>query len=220
MEKKSILAVATLTSTIIGVGFFSLPYVTQRVGTPLMLGYFIVLGGLVLVIHLVFSEVALKTPDFLRLPGYAQVHLGEMGKTIALWTMILGSFGSLLAYLIMGGKLLAGLNLPLLGPNEALGTIVYFLAGAALTYWGINPIARVDFWSLILILGIFGLMFFQGKPFWRAENIWPAGNLSNFFLPYGPILFSFWGASMLPEIEEMLGKNKSSLKKVVLVIIH
>lgn len=217
--KKFILATATLTSTIVGVGFFSLPYVTNQSGLFTMLGYFLVLGGLVVVVHWMFGQVALQTPDHLRLPGYAKTHLGETGKRIALFTMILGTYGSLLAYLILGGKFLSGLNLPWLAGNEFASSLVYFLLGAGLIYFGIRPIARIDFWSMLVVFFILGVVLVKSVPFLKMENVLVADNFSNFFLPYGPILFSLWGASMIPEIEEMLGQHKSKLKKVVLTSI-
>jgi tyrosine-specific transport protein len=213
--KKFVLATATLTSTIIGVGFFSLPYITNQVGLLTMLGYFLVLGGLVILIHLLFGEVALKTPDFLRLPGYAKIHLGERGKQIAVLTMILGTYGSILAYLIIGGKFLSSLSLPFLAHNEFLATLVYFLLGSIFIYLGIKSIAKLDFWSLLLVLVIMAVVFLKGLPFLRLPNVLVRDNFLNFFLPYGPILFSLWGASMIPEIEEMLGQNKNLLKRVI-----
>ena len=214
--KKFILATSTLAGTIIGVGFFSLPQLTNRVGLGIMLSYFVILGGLTLLIHLFFGEVALATPDFLRLPGYAKIHLGTKGKRVALITMILGTYGSILAYLIIGGKFLAGLGLPLIGNNELLATLLYFAFGAILIYFGINPIAKTDFWSLIIMILIFGTIFVSGSPGFKIENLFAKTDFSKIFLPYGPILFSLWGASMIPEIEEMLGKNKKALKRVII----
>ncbi len=214
--KKFILTVSILAGTIIGVGFFSLPQVTNMVGWGIIIGYFIILGGLTLLIHLLFGEVALATPDFLRLPGYAKVHLGEKGKKVALATMILGTYGSLLAYLIIGGKFIAGLNLPLINNNEFLATLLYFALGTVLIYFGINPIAKIDFWSLILMILVFVIILISGAPSFKIENLSLTANFSKIFLPYGPILFSLWGVSMIPEIEEMLGKNKKALKKVII----
>lgn len=214
--KKFILATSVLAGTIIGVGFFSLPQLTNKVGLGIMLSYFVILGGLTLLIHILFGEVALATPDFLRLPGYAKIHLGAKGKNVALITMILGTYGSILAYLIIGGKFLAGLGLPLIGNNELLATLLYFAVGAVLIYLGINPIAKIDFWSLIIMILIFGTIFVSGSHGFKIENFFAKTDFSKIFLPYGPILFSLWGASMIPEIEEMLGKNKKALKRVII----
>ena len=139
---KIIYAIATLSGTIIGVGLFSLPYITFKVGFWVMLGYFLVLGALVILVHLFFGELALKTPDFKRLPGFAKFHLGPWGEKAAVISTILGIFGAILAYLIVGGEFLTELMGPIFGGGNLFWTIVYFLAGAILIFFGIKEIGR------------------------------------------------------------------------------
>ena len=40
---REIYAIATLVSSILGVGIFSLPYIAAKVGVPIMMGYFFIL---------------------------------------------------------------------------------------------------------------------------------------------------------------------------------
>ncbi len=75
--KKVFYAVSMLSGMIIGVGLFALPYIAAQVGIWTMLGYLLVLTILVVIIHRLFAEVALDAPDFLRLPSYAKIYLGE-----------------------------------------------------------------------------------------------------------------------------------------------
>lgn len=219
--KKIIYAIATLSGTIIGVGLFSLPYITSKVGIWVILGYFFVLGTLVILIHLLFGEVALKTPDFLRLPGYAKIYLGNWGQKIAFFSIILGLFGAILAYLIVGGKFLTVLFEPILGGNDIIYTLFYFSLGAILIYFGIKTIAKIELFGLILFFLILAAIFFRGLPFVKVENLFPEGGLQMplLFLPYGIILFSLWGAALIPEIEEMLGREKALLKKIIPIAI-
>ncbi len=67
--KTSIYATASLTGTIIGVGFFALPFIAKEVGILTMSIYFLILGFFIFLIHYFYAEVSLNTPDFLRLPG-------------------------------------------------------------------------------------------------------------------------------------------------------
>ena len=147
---KLVYSIATLSGTIIGVGLFSLPYITSKVGVLVMLGYFLVLGALVILVHLFFGELSLKTPDYKRLPGFAKFHLGSWGEKIAIISTILGIFGAILAYLIVGGEFLTELFSPIFGGGNLFWTIIYFLAGAILIFLGIKTIAKVEFWGLIL----------------------------------------------------------------------
>jgi len=217
-----------LSGTIIGAGLFALPYITLQVGFWVILAYFLVLGSLVTMIHLFFGELALKTPDFKRTPGFARIYLGSWGKIVSYASIILGIFGALLAYLILGGEFLsklAGIALPNLGENTLIFTIFYFIIGAALIFHGIKAIEKVQFWGLILFLIILLAIFLIGLPFINIDNLFinrglpNNGQLANLFLPYGVILFSLWGAALIPEVEEMLGKDKNKLLKIIPIAI-
>jgi len=201
---KLIYPIATLSGTIIGVGLFALPYVTLKVGFWVILGYFLALGTLVILIHLFFGELALKTPDFKRLPGFAKFHLGNWGQNLAYISTILGIFGAILAYLIVGGEFLTNLLSPIFGGNSLVYTLFYFAIGATLIFFGIKAIAKVEFWGLVLFFIILFAIFFRGESFITIENLFPSLDFSYIFLPYGIILFSLWGATLIPEVEEML----------------
>jgi len=212
---KIIYPVATLTGTIIGVGLFALPYAASKVGMLLMLGWFGILGALVTVVHLFYGEVALRTPDYKRFPGFAERYFGKKGKTIALITTIGGLMGAILAYLIIGGEFLTQIFQPYYGRGELFYTSIYFLAGAALIFFGIRAIAKIEFWGLVAFLIILLGIFIRGLPFFKVANLFLKPQLSFIFLPYGLILFSCWGAALIPEVEEMLGKEKKLLGKVI-----
>jgi len=216
---KLIYAIATLSGTIIGVGFFALPYITSKVGLPIMLGYFLILGTLVILIHQFFGELALKTPDFKRLPSFAKIYLGNFAEKIAFLSSILGIFGAILAYLIVGGEFLTELLSPIFGGETLVYTLIYFTFGAILIFGGIKSIARIEFWGLILFFVILIAIFFRGLPQIQWLNLFPSPDFGHFFLPYGAILFSLWGAALIPEVEEMLGKKKNLLKKVIPIAI-
>lgn len=213
---KYIYAIATLSGTIIGVGFFSLPYITLKTGISAMLIYFLVLAGLVALIHYLFGQVALKTPDFLRLAGYAKIYLGKWGERTALMSEIIGSLGAILAYIVVGGEFLGRLLNPFFGGSAFFYSILYFILGAVFILWGIKAIAKIEFWGLLLIFGSLIFIFWQGLPFFKIGNLFLKTGPVDFFLPYGPILFSLWGLSLIPEIEEMLGRDKKMLKKVII----
>jgi amino acid permease len=193
-----------------------------------MLGYFLVLGALVILIHLFFGELSLETPDFKRLPSFAKIYLGNVGERVAYVSTVLGTFGSILAYLIVGGEFLENLLSPIFGGGNLIWTLIYFSAGALLIFFGIKIIAKIEFWGVILFFVALILIFFRGKGLINVENLF-IGNwtppihhpleIGNLFLPYGPILFSLWGASLIPEAEEMLKENKNLLKIVIPISI-
>lgn len=216
---KLIYAIATLSGTIIGVGLFALPYITLKVGFWVMLCYFLVLGALVILIHSFFGELALKTPDYKRLPGFAKIYLGSWGEKIAFISTILGVFGAILAYLIVGSEFLENLLSPIFGGNNLFYTLLYFSLGAVLIFFGIRAISKIEFWGLILFFLILIAIFFHGFPHLKMVNLFPSPDFSQLFLPYGAILFSLWGAALIPEAEEMLGQKKNLLLKIIPIAI-
>src|SRR4030042_2032163 len=211
--------IATLSGTIIGVGIFSLPYIASKVGFWIMAGFFLVLGGLVIIIHLFFGELALKTPDYKRLPGFAKFHLGNWGEKVAYIATISGSFGSILAYLIVGGEFLANLFIPIFGGNLIIVTLLYFAIGAILIFFGIKAVCKVEFWGLVLFFVILFVIFLKSFPQIKLANLFPSPDFSQLFLPYGAVLFALWAGDLIPEVEEMLGEKKELLKKIIPISI-
>lgn len=216
--KTSIYATASLTGTIIGVGFFALPFIAKEVGILTMSIYFLILGFFIFLIHYFYAEVSLNTPDFLRLPGYAKIYLGEWARKLIFFNFVLGSVGSLLAYLIVGGEFLTNLVSGFFGGNTIFYTFLYFAVGALLILMGMRAIAKIEFWGLAIFFIVLIFLFTQGFHFFRFENLFVGSfSIKEIFLPFGPVIFSLWGATMVPELEEMLIGNKRVLKKVIFI---
>jgi len=219
MFKNFIYPISVLSGTIIGVGIFSLPYITSKVGFWVMSGFFLVLGILVILVHLFFGELAIKTPDYKRLPGFAKFHLGNWGEKVAYVSIILGIFGAILAYLIVGGEFLANLFMPIFGGNSIIWTLLYFAIGAILILFGIKAICKVEFWGLVLFFVILFIIFLKSFPQIKLINLFPSPDFSHLFLPYGAVLFSLWAGDLIPEVEEMMGEKKELLKKIIPISI-
>jgi amino acid permease len=217
--REYIFPISMLSGTIIGVGLFSLPYITLKVGFWVILLYFLFLGGVTVLLHLIFAELSLKTPDFKRFPGFAKIYLGKPGEITAYFSTILGILGSLLAYLIVGGEFLESLFVPFFGGSNLFYTFIYFAIGVFIIFFGIKAVASVQFWGLILFFITLFWMFWRGLSVIEISNLFNTPDIKNIFLPYGAILFSLWGATLIPEVEEMLGSHKKNFKKIVLISI-
>ena len=225
--KNYLYPIATLSGSIIGVGFLSLPYIAVKVGIWPMLFYFVVLTIFIVSLHLMFAAVSLKTPDFKRFPGFVGYYFGKPAEIFNLVMMIFGLLGTLLVYLLVGSEFLMAIFSPVLGGSIFVYVVAYFLAGSIIIYFGIKVISRIEFWMLCLLLISLGLVFIKGFSEITLSNIFisnlkfdlPAGRLgiSNLFLPYGAIMFSLWGAGLIPEVEEMVRGRKKSLKKIIII---
>ena len=212
--KSLIYPLSVLLSTIIGVGFFALPWITSKVGIWTILFYFLFLGLIVVFLHLLFAEVVMRTKGIHRLPGYARLYLGKWGEVIASIVTIFSLGGALLAYFIIGGMFLYSLFSPIFGGNINIYTLIYFFSGAFLIYFGIKSITIIGFVSVILFIVILLTIFWQGFNLIETKNLFNF-NLTYALLPYGAILFSFWGMSLIPEIKEMMIGKEKELKKII-----
>jgi len=96
----------TMCNTIIGIGIFALPFAAIKVGLPLMLVYLAILGFLVTNVHLMFADLALKTPDYKRMPGFVKIYLGEKWAAIERIISLAGLIGSMVGFMVIGGQFL------------------------------------------------------------------------------------------------------------------
>jgi len=209
-DKTSLLASATLIGTIIGAGIFGIPYVMIRGGVLTSIFYFLILGGVVLLVHLFFGEIVLRTNEKHRLVGYTGKYLGKRAKILVTFSAIFGTIGALLAYIILAGDFLK-IIFPSLSSFQL--SLIAWAVLSFFVFWGIKSIA----WSELLmnfgfLVAIF-LIFFFCLPKINLANF-TLINKDLFFLPYGVLLFSLIGWNAVPEIELLLAK-KVNLKKVI-----
>jgi amino acid permease len=205
--------ITVFSSGMIGVGFLSLPYIASKVGIWPMLFYFLVITALIVFINLIFCDLSLKTPDFKRFPGFVGYYLGKWPEVFTMISTIVGTLGVLLAYLIVAGQFLTAVLQPMFGGSELLYIFIYFIAVSLIIYFDIKIVARIEFVVLVLLFFSILFIFIDGFSQIKLSNIFTTGQISHFFLPYGPLLFALWGVSLIPEVEEMLRGRKGNLKK-------
>jgi len=180
-----------------------------------MIVYFFFLATVVILVDLMYGEVASRTFRRKRLPGYVKKYLGKKWQKLAAISSALSFYGALLAYLIVGGEFLTALCQPFFGGNNFIYTLAYFILGALLIYVGIKHIAQTEFYCFILFFVILAAIFYRSYPMIEIKNFFNF-NWQNLLLPYGPILFSLSGAALIPEVKEMLKAEPKKLKRVII----
>jgi amino acid permease len=215
---KILYGISILAGTIIGAGLFSLPYITSVVGLGVMTIYLFFIGTIALLIHYFLGEISLKTPDFLRLPGFAKYHLGTRAQKVAYISGITGMIGAILAYLILGGEFLTALLSPYFKGGVTHYTTLYFFISSIFIFFGIKAISKIEFWGIVVFIILLFLTFFRGfEEITTNKLLFMREGEFDLFLPYGALLFALWGAALIPEIEETLGfgKEKKKLLKII-----
>jgi len=207
-------ALATFTGTIIGVGIFGLPFVAMKAGFLTVLIYFIFLAFITIVVNRLYGEVACDTQKVARTPGYVEEYIGSKPKKLSLIITSVSLFGVLLAYLILGGEFLHLFLAPHFGGSLILYVLIFFLIGIAFIYKGIKSIAGLQFVMLIIFLAILFFFLYQATPFINIKNFFTFNSHFAIF-PYGIILFSLAGTALIPEIKEMVNRDRRQLNKII-----
>jgi amino acid permease len=211
MNRNFYYATATLIGTVVGVGIFGVPYVVAKSGFSIGLLFLFVLTGAVLLLHLFYGEIVLRTPGKHRFVGYAQLYLGSWGRKIAALTSIFVFYGALLAYIIVGGKFLA----TIFGGSDFFWSLIFFAVCASAIFFGLRVVAQIEIVMSLFLIIVVLLIFVKGWPAIELTNL-TTWNWTYFFLPYGVTLWAATGWTAIPEMREIFKRNYRLLKKAIL----
>lgn len=209
-------ALSTYTGTIIGVGIFGLPYVAMKAGFFVVLIYFVLLTLLTIIVNKFFGEMCCDTEKLARVPGYAEEYLGPKAKKFSFFVSSLVLIGALLAYLILGSEFFYLLAKDFFGGSFLIYVLLFFTAGAFFIYKGIKRIAQFEFAMLIVFFLILIFFFLKSLPFINFQHFTTFDSRYLTF-PYGVVLFSLGGLAVVPEIKEMVERDRKTLKKVIVL---
>ncbi len=202
MKNPTLIATLSMIGTIIGAGIFGVPYAFARAGVPLGILYMVILGASAILVHGFYARVAAATPGSHRLVGYARRYLGRGGQRIASASSVLGMLGALLAYLILGGTFLHSL----FGGTLMFWILVFFFLMAMLLALPFKRIAKVEGMLTWILLWVAVFLIILAGQHVRPELLVQV-HPDYWFLPYGIIFFSLGGASVVPDIVDLLKKN-------------
>lgn len=208
-------AYGLFTGGVIGVGLFGLPAALHAAGLWVFLMQVIVVGMLVWWLQRSVLDIVLATPGQHRIPGYARRYLGTVGFSAATIANMFGLFGALIAYLIAGGAFIRLVleGLVPLSPLMAVG--VYVLPGALLLLFGLRSLPALELIILLLFLVILGgLPLLAGDAF-AFSRLPLMGETTSVMLPFGVLLFSLWGVSLIPETVELTQRRASRAASVL-----
>ena len=214
MNRNYFQAIATLVGTIIGVGLFSIPFVIAKAGVLPLLLLLPALAFMQYQFHTYYAEIVMAANEKHRLPGYVERYFGKKSRDLVLLIALVGSYGSLLAYIIVGGIFLNQLLLPYFGSHLFFYTTLLFVLQALIVLFGLKLIAKVEFFLTILLLLTLMMIFGKSMSYFDINNFIPV-NWLYFLLPYGPIFFAVGGDAAIPEVCRLLAGEKQQIKKAI-----
>lgn len=198
----------------IGVGIFGLPFVFVQAGFFVGLAYLIVLGLMTITLHLMIAEVALNTPGRHRLPGYIARYFGKKWGVVSTMIAIASSWGALIAYVLVGGEFAHSLLAPILGGSLFIYQLLLLCTGFLIALRGLKFVAHVESYlvgALVITLAIIIVRGFIGAD---VDNYLFVDHW-NVLLPYGVVLFALGGVGFIPEMVDMLGRYKKSVRMII-----
>lgn len=212
--KNFVFAVATLVGAIVGLGMFGIPYAVSKTGFFVGMAYLVVLGGVMMLVHLVIGEIVERTKSRHRLTGYIEKYLGASAKKAVGGIIVFALLAALLAYIIVAGKFLA-LVLPDGASPFVLSLFFWgFMSIAVLR--GIKTIGAIELLMTALLVLLIGILFLLGADKIDPKNF-SGFHMSDFFLPYGVIIFALDGSVAIPEIREILKLEGKMYKRAIIL---
>lgn len=200
--------------TIIGVGLFTIPFVINKSGIMPLFIYLVVLAAIQYFLHLLFAEVVLSTKDKHRLPGFVGKYINQKSKGLTFLIEIIGSYGSSLAYIIIGGLFLNQLLAPYFGGGIFLYSTILFVFVSLIAFFDIKMIAGTELVLTSFLLLAIGLIAWRGFGHIQPAN-YQLIDWTNIFLPYGPIFFAVGGGAAIPEVCRLLAYEKAKIKSAI-----
>lgn len=213
-DKEFLMAIATLVGTAIGAGIFGLPYVIAKAGFIPSLAMMFLLGVMMLVSNLMYGEIILRTKGHCRLVGCAKKYLGKNGKKLASFTSFLSLYSGNLVYIILSGIFLNSLFSPIFGGDEFFYATLAFVFVSITAYFDGKIFSLVESWMVLFLVIIVGAVSFKGAFYIDPSN-YMTSDPSQFFLPFGVILFSLGASSAIPEVIRTVTKRKGRIEKII-----
>lgn len=203
-NNRFIRAVGTMVGSVVGVGVFGLPYAFEKSGPVLGALVLVLLAGVISGMQLMYAEVALHTPGNHRLVGYVRALLGEGWARFAVVALSAGLWGSMLAYMIVGGSFLRELFAPgVAGAEFWFGLGLAAVAGFLMSR-GTQAVAKLEVAAVALLGFLFAFMTLAALPHARFAYLsgvhWDA-----MLVPYGVAFFALAGMGVIPEMKAVLG---------------
>lgn len=215
MKNKLFTGVSILMGTCIGAGILGMPHLVSKAGFfPSMILIFL-LTILMTLINLYIGEITLRTKEKHQLSGYAEKYLGRRGKFFMEFAAIFGIFSAIIAYLFGVGESISFL---IYGntTNFILFGILFGVAMSGLIWRGIHGLKKIEKINISLVLLAIVSMIFIFADKINLSNIHYT-DYSNFFTPFGVILFSLLCFSAIPELNFAFGKDKKLMKKTIIL---
>ncbi len=203
MNLKYLAALSTTVGTIVGGGILALPYAIEKSGFFEGIAFLLLLGFASILITMYTGELSSRFKKFHQLPIIISKYTGKRLKSLILIFQVLTIYGAQIAYL-------TGIALVLVflfHLSYSISVLLIFILTLPLIYKGYKLVEDAETPLLFIKIGLIIIAALSIFSLVRFSNIYTY-NLKDLFGPFGIVLFSFTGYTVIPEVKEELGGVK------------
>lgn len=194
-----------LLGMIIGAGIFGLPYAIHQSGIFWGLLHFTLALFLLLLINLLYGEVAYLTSGRHRFTGYVRTYLGANESRMALFLVLFGNYGALLVYGILGGIFLQNIFYGVMPIGNFFWGLVFFAVAGLIAVMRFEKAGVINFYLTVPLLGFIVYLIAISSMFFETGNLrWDFTFNADWFLPYGVWLFALSGFTVIPDARDVM----------------
>ena len=201
---------AILIGTQIGAGVLGLPYAASKVG--FVLATFTLFGVMLLMLFTALIILKFSAENNgIQMSTLAQKVLGKAGGWTMYISIIIMSFGALLAYVAGVGNVFSSL----FGINNAIAAFLFWLFSSFIIYLGIEASGKTELIMSFIMLFLFIIVISMLVPNAKMENGFYT-NFGGILSIMGVAIFSLGCHTVIPDVYRGLGNYKKAKKVVIL----
>ncbi len=209
-------AFMTLVGTIIGAGLFAVPSIYLRLGLGRGVALTLFLGAMLTFLSLMVAEAILRTKGSMRLPGMVRLYLHPSLGTVQAISAVIGFWGALLAYLLLGGIFLSILFSPFVSFPLWIWQLGFYIMCSIVVIAGIGFVGKMEFWVTSALIVTF--VFFVARLLPHADIAGFSFDLhTQFFSQYGVLLFALYGSSAIANVRDLLRHQETQIAPTILL---
>ncbi len=206
-----VLPVSLLAGTIIGAGMFSLPYTFKTAGVLPSVLYALLFCGIAVAIYFMYADMLEKHPG-MRYMGLMRRYFGSRGYYLSFLIDIAQQFLVLTIYVVLSESFIV-----LIFPRLPLhwGSILFWAASSLFLFLKAKHEAIGEFLATAGIVCIVAAIAALGAGRFFSGGFSGGFSWEFILLPFGSLLFSFNGRSVIPELLRNSGHEPARLRRAI-----
>ncbi len=214
MNLRYLAALSTTVGTIVGGGILALPYAVEKSGFFEGIILLILLGISSILLTMYTGELSSHFKKLHQLPIIISKYTGKRLRILILIFQLLTIYGAQIAYLTGIAVILVFLfNVP-----YSIAVFIVFILTLPLIYKGYKLVEDAETPMLFIKIALIIAASLAVFPLIKVANLY-ASNIASLFGPFGIILFSLTGYTVIPEVKEELGGFKKLTSVIILSYI-